>query len=128
MLSWLGRLAAVFILGAAAGAWVMSLVTTSAIVREDKFREEIRALVSDSAAAAAATLDAKLSELHGNEIRTERVIHTETVKPVFRNVCATDDYVRLFNDGTAAAARTLAGGNVGTVPGSTADAGRANGQ
>ncbi|HFF8940286.1 hypothetical protein [Serratia marcescens] len=71
--------------------------------------ERSRRYTEQMAGASARLLEEKLEALRGNEIRTEREIRTETVKPVFRNVCASDDFVRLFNAATARAERALSG-------------------
>ncbi|WP_411705649.1 hypothetical protein [Edaphovirga cremea] len=77
---------------------------------------ERRALIDDISTASAKKLEGQLKELRGNEIRTERVIHTETIKPVFSNVCATDDYVRLFNAGVDRYERALSGQSDSAMP------------
>ncbi|MDT3252753.1 hypothetical protein QZQ97_17695 [Serratia sp. root2] len=71
--------------------------------------EQSRRYTEHMAGASARLLEEKLEALRGNEIRTEREIRTETVKPVFRNVCATDEFVRLFNAATDRAERALSG-------------------
>ncbi|RQM39123.1 hypothetical protein [Erwinia psidii] len=124
----IARAAGIFILGAAAGAWIMTVGQAAEAQREAEYRDELRGLIQGVSAESAAALDAKLTELHGNEIHTERVIHTETIKPVFRNVCATDEYVQLFNETTDAAARALSGGGSGALPVGTATPGRTDGK
>jgi hypothetical protein len=71
--------------------------------------EQSRRYTERMAGTSARLLEEKLEALRGNEIRTEREIRTETVKPVFRNVCATDEFVRLFNAATDRAERALSG-------------------
>lgn len=86
--------------------------------------EQTRQIVVDVTQQSGAALEAKLAELRANEIHTERVIHTETIKPVFSNVCASDDYVRLFNESADQAARKLSGKPADTLPGYAATSGR----
>lgn len=75
----------------------------------------------------AKVLEDKLSALKANEVHTEREILREVVKPVFSAVCASDDYVRLFN---AAAARKeiilsgVSGESTDAVPSAVAPTGR----
>ncbi|HDU5201145.1 hypothetical protein [Klebsiella pneumoniae] len=38
-----------------------------------------------------------------------REIRTEVVKPVFTNVCMSDDFVRMYNDAAASTERALSG-------------------
>ncbi|RMN21534.1 hypothetical protein ALQ63_03992 [Serratia plymuthica] len=86
--------------------------------------EQSRRYTENMAGESARLLESKLAELSANETHTERVIRTEVVKPVFSNVCATADYVRLFNAATDSAEHTLSGQFVGPVPGNTAEAKR----
>ncbi|EPB1910179.1 hypothetical protein ACRB8U_005014, partial [Escherichia coli] len=91
---------------------------------EQEAMEATRHAVTEAGQQSARILEKRLEALKGNEIHTERVIHTETVRPVFRNVCATDDYVRLFNARAEAAERTLAGKPADGMPEDTAETGR----
>ncbi|EIU8982107.1 hypothetical protein L6642_002871 [Salmonella enterica] len=88
--------------------------------------EETRQIVEEVTRQSGEALEAKLAELKANEIHTERVIHTETIKPVFSNVCASDDYVRLFNKSADQAERTLSGKPANPLPGDAATSGRAD--
>jgi hypothetical protein len=54
--------------------------------------------------------------LKANEIHTERETRTEVIKPVFSNVCASDEYVRLFNQSVDKAERTLSGKPASALP------------
>lgn len=85
--------------------------------------EETRQIVAEVTRQSGEALEGKLAELKGNEIHTERVIHTEIIKPVFSNVCASDDYVRLFNESADKAERALSGKPVGDLPGNAAPTG-----
>ncbi|MGQ5792605.1 hypothetical protein ACUNIY_09225 [Serratia sp. IR-2025] len=86
--------------------------------------EKSRRYTEQMAGESARLLESKLAELSANETHTERVIRTEVVKPVFSNVCATAEYVRLFNAATDRAERTLSGQFVGPLPGNAAEAKR----
>ncbi|MEG9833317.1 hypothetical protein [Serratia marcescens] len=86
--------------------------------------EKSRRYTEQMAGESARLLESKLAELSANETHTERVIRTEVVKPVFSNVCATAEYVRLFNAATDRAERTLSGQFVGPLPGNVAEAKR----
>ncbi|HDL7014675.1 TPA: hypothetical protein PXN82_003850 [Yersinia enterocolitica] len=83
-----------------------------------------RAQLEDVASASARQLEDKLTELKANEVHTERLIRTEIIKPVFSNICATDEYVRLFNASAESAERTLSGKLVNPLPGDLATSGR----
>ncbi|MGJ3287337.1 hypothetical protein [Klebsiella michiganensis] len=124
----LTRLAGVFLLGAVAGGWFVASCNDREDERRAGLRDELQAMIQGISSGSAQLLEARLQELHGNEIHTERVIHTETVKPVFRNVCASDEYVRLFNNSVEQAERTLSGKPVSTVPAGSAASGGANGK
>lgn len=82
-----------------------------------------RVQVEDIAGTSARQLEDKLTELKANEVHTERLIRTEIIKPVFSTVCATDEYVRLFNASAASAERTLSGKPVDPLPGHLAASG-----
>ncbi|KKC64521.1 hypothetical protein WG82_06715 [Citrobacter amalonaticus] len=86
--------------------------------------EQTRQIVVEVTQQSGEALEAKLAELRANEIHTERVIRTETIKPVFSNVCASDDYVRLFNESADQAERELSGKPTDTLPGHAATSGR----
>lgn len=86
--------------------------------------EKSRLYTQKMASESARLLEEKLSELKANESHTERVIRTEVVKPVFSTVCATDDYVRLFNAASASAERTLSGKFADKMPGDVTQAGK----
>ncbi|EER7930048.1 hypothetical protein F1A50_001485 [Escherichia coli] len=86
--------------------------------------EQTRQIVVEVTQQSGEALEAKLAELRANEIHTERVICTETIKSVFSNVCASDDYVRLFNESADQAERKLSGKPAGTLPGHVATSGR----
>jgi len=91
-----------------------------------KATEETRQIVVEITRQSGEALEKKLAELKANEIHTERVIRTETIKPVFNNVCASDDYVRLFNELAASTERTLSENQANNLPGESAQTGRPN--
>lgn len=92
----------------------------------NKTAEQTRQIVVEVTRQSGEALEAKLAELRANEIHTERVIRTETIKPVFSNVCASDDYVRLFNESADQAERKLSGKPADSLPGHPAPSGRAD--
>lgn len=93
---------------------------------ENKTAEQTRQIVAELTRQSGETLEVKIAELRGNEIHTEKVIRTEIIKPVFSNVCASDDYVRLFNESADQAERTLSGKPADALPGKPATPGGAN--
>lgn len=60
----------------------------------------------DLASQSARTLENKLEEL-ANAQPTE--IRTEIIKPVFTNLCVSDDFVRMYNEAIDSAERALSG-------------------
>lgn len=88
--------------------------------------EQTRQIVAEVTRQSGEALEAKIAELKGNEIHTEREIRTEIIKPVFSNVCASDDYVRLFNESADRAERILSGKPANTLPGEPAQTGGAD--
>lgn len=88
--------------------------------------EQTRQIVAELTRQSGEALEVKIAELRGNEIHTEKVIRTEIIKPVFSNVCASDDYVRLFNESAEQAERTLSGKPADALPGKPATTGGAN--
>ena len=68
----------------------------------DKARDQIQGVASQSAR----QLEDKLEELKG---AIPAGIRTEVVKPVFTNVCLSDDFIRMLNDASDKAERTLSG-------------------
>lgn len=86
----------------------------------NQLAEASRVQVEDIAGTSARQLEDKLTELKANVVHTERTIRTEIVKPVFSNVCASDEYVGLFNASAERAERTLSGKSVNPLPGNAA--------
>ncbi|EOB3108602.1 hypothetical protein ACLMPP_11390 [Yersinia enterocolitica] len=83
-------------------------ITRAANTAAEKGRTISEGIASDSAR----QLEDKLEALRQQGDKYQPVIHTEIIKPVFTNVCATDEYVRLFNESSDAAERTLSGKSV----------------
>ncbi|HEN3291055.1 TPA: hypothetical protein U5D59_000423 [Yersinia enterocolitica] len=90
----------------------------------NQLAEANRVQVEKIAGTSARQLEDKLAGLRANEVHTERLIRTEVIKPVFSNVCATDEFVRLFNASAESAERTLSGKPVNPLPSHVATPGR----
>ncbi|OAT26539.1 hypothetical protein M976_02700 [Buttiauxella ferragutiae ATCC 51602] len=116
----LALLVAVFLAGWKAHGWHDATVTLAA----NDTAEETRQLFKEQMRASGEMLETKLGELKANEIHTETVIRTETIKPVFSHVCASDEYVRLFNESADQAERALSGKSVNPLSGQPAPPGR----
>ncbi|HEK3014523.1 TPA: hypothetical protein SMV08_002011 [Proteus mirabilis] len=67
----------------------------------------------DLANQSARTLENKLEEL-ANVQPPE--IRTEIIKPVFTNLCVSDDFVRMYNEAIDSAERTLSGKSTDKMP------------
>lgn len=106
-------LAAAFCFGWAAHGWHNAKTELAA----NQSAEQTRQVVTEVTRKSGEVLEAKLAELKANEIHTEREIRTEIIKPVFSNVCATDESVRVFNQSVDQAERTLSGKPADIVPG-----------
>lgn len=78
----------------------------------NKLRDEIQ----DISGSSARELENKLEGLRD---AWPAEIRTEIVKPVFTNVCVSDEFVRLYNDTAARAERTLSGKSPDPVSGGT---------
>lgn len=65
------------------------------------------------ASQSARTLENKLEEL-ANVQPPE--IRTEIIKPVFTNLCVSDDFVRMYNEAIDSAERTLSGKSTDKMP------------
>ncbi|MBU9852771.1 hypothetical protein [Rahnella aceris] len=104
--------AAVFYIGWIAHGWHNAKLELAA----SQSAEKTRVIVTEATRQSGQVLEAKLAELKANEIHTEREIRTEIIKPVFSNVCATDESVRVFNQSVDQAERTLSGKPADIVP------------
>ncbi|AJD96660.1 hypothetical protein MCV52_000104 [Salmonella enterica] len=80
-------------------------------------RDSIDLAISRSASATGERLASMASE-SGRKLEKQlealknappREIRTEVVKPVFTNVCLSDDFVRMYNDAAASTERALSG-------------------
>ena len=69
------------------------------------------------ASTSARELESKLEALKESQ---PKEIRYEIVKPVFTNVCVSDEFVRLFNAASASAERTLSGKPENKMPGAAA--------
>lgn len=114
--------AAVFYIGWIAHGWHNAKLELAA----SQSAEKTRVIVTEATRQSGQVLEAKLAELKANEIHTEREIRTEIIKPVFSNVCATDESVRVFNQSVDQAERTLSGKPADIVPGRPAATGGQN--
>lgn len=114
--------AAVFYIGWIAHGWHNAKLELAA----SQSAEKTRVIVTEATRQSGQVLEAKLAELKANEIHTEREIRTEIIKPVFSNVCATDESVGVFNQGVERAERTLSGKSADPVPGQPAPTGGQN--
>lgn len=103
------RLLIVAIAAFAAGWWCCQKYQDSNQLLIERAVQAAAVETQTSIAEGARVLEDKLQDLKANERHTERVIRTEVVKPVFNNVCASDDYVRLFNEATERDERILSG-------------------
>lgn len=82
---------------------------------------ERQRLINDISDASANKLEKRLQQLQENELRGERVFSLEINNPIFSSECATDDYIRLFNETSEAAERALSGESDAGMPGGTAE-------
>ncbi|KDE35123.1 hypothetical protein AW40_18325 [Kosakonia radicincitans UMEnt01/12] len=73
-------------------------------------------VVQDIASASGRRLEDKLADLQ--KTRPKEIRH-EFVKPVFTNVCVSDEFVRMFNDDADRAERALSGKPQNEMPGKT---------
>ncbi|WP_107332541.1 hypothetical protein [Pectobacterium versatile] len=114
------RLLALAVVAFVAGWYVNNLQHDSEALRitraANAAADGTRARLEDIAGQSGRALEQKLQELRANEHTQDRVFHTETLKPVFLNVCASDEYVRLFNDSAEQAERALSGKSVNPLP------------
>lgn len=62
--------------------------------------------LADAASASGRKLEVQLEALKN---APPREIRTEVVKPVFTNVCMSDDFVRMYNEAAAGTERALSG-------------------
>lgn len=81
----------------------------------NELAEDVKNDIEKSHAGAAEQLETKLRELRANERHFETTIQTEIIKPVFKNVCVSDEFVRLYNAAADNAERSLSGKHVNAV-------------
>lgn len=89
------------------------IVERAASAAGNKSRVEMQGIASASGRALENKLEA-MRDAQPKEIRRE------IIKPVFTNVCVSDDFVRMYNDAGAAAERALSGKSADEVPGKPA--------
>lgn len=77
-------------------------ISTAAQVAGDKSRQEMQVIASNSAR----TLEDKLEALESGR---PKEIRTEIIKPIFTNVCVSDEFIGMFNATTENTERTLSG-------------------
>lgn len=82
---------------------------------------ERQRLINDISDASANKLEKRLQLLQENELRGERVFSLEINNPIFSSECATDDYIRLFNETSEAAERAFSGESDAGMPGGAAE-------
>lgn len=99
---------------------VQLAIDRAASATGEQMRDNLVAVASDSAR----RLEQKIEELkHAAPVE----IRTEIVKPVFTNVCVSDEFVRMYNSAVGAAERTLSGKPADALPGKSATAAGQNG-
>jgi len=109
------------IIGLAAGwfcrGWerdsVQLAIDTAAHKTGEQLRDELVVIAADSSR----QLETKIEGLKNAQ---PYEIRREIYKPVFTNVCVSDDFVRMYNDASEAAERALSGKPADEVPGKTA--------
>ena len=110
---WLIVVALAFVWGWCTADWKRDSLTlainTAAQVAGDKSRKEMQDIASDSARG----LEEKLEALRSGQ---PKEIRTEIIKPVFTNVCVSDDFVRMFNATVENTERALSGKPEAKVP------------
>ena len=103
---WLVVVALAFVWGWLTADWrrdsLELAINTAAQVAGNKSRKEMQGIASDSARA----LEDKLEALESGR---PKEIRTEILKPVFTNVCVSDDFIRMYNATVDNTERTLSG-------------------
>ena len=103
---WLIVVALAFVWGWLTSDWKRDslelAINTAAQVAGDKSRKEMQDIASDSARG----LEEQLEALQRGQ---PKEIRTEIIKPVFTNVCVSDDFIRMFNATVENTERALSG-------------------
>lgn len=111
---WLIVVAVAFVWGWLTADWrrdsLELSISTAVTAAANKTRATTQTIASDSAR----SLENKLEALANAQ---PREIRTEVVKPVFTNVCVSDEFVSMFNEAAASAGRALSGKPQNKVPG-----------
>ena len=111
---WLIVVAVAYFLGGLTADWrrdsLELAISTAATVAGDKSRQAMQDISGQSAR----ELENKLEALAN---ATPSEIRTEIIKPVFTNVCVSDDFIRLYNTAAENAERALSGKPENKMPG-----------
>lgn len=103
---WLIVVALAFVWGWCTADWKRDslelAISTAAQVAGDKSREEMQGIASDSAR----VFEEQLEALRRGQ---PREIRTEIIKPVFTNVCVSDEFISMYNATVENTERTLSG-------------------
>ncbi|EHF3470480.1 hypothetical protein [Proteus mirabilis] len=106
-----------FILAFSAGwlvkGWYQDSLELVALKTANEVNNASLKVQQDLASQSARTLENKLEEL-ANVQPPE--IRTEIIKPVFTNLCVSDDFVRMYNEAIDSAERTLSGKSTDKMP------------
>ena len=106
-----------FILAFSAGwlvkGWYQDSLELVALKTANEVNNASLKVQQDLASQSARTLENKLEEL-ANVQPPE--IRTEIIKPVFTNLCVSDDFVRMYKESIDSAERTLSGKSTDKMP------------
>lgn len=100
---------AMFLAAFVGGYYVKGLVIDKDALAQEKISQQITQKQDEAANKVATQVLNSLSTWRQNTRDVVKEIHTETSNPVFVNVCATDRYVKLFNERQQQARSALAG-------------------
>lgn len=100
---------AMFLAAFGGGYYVKSLVIDKDALAQEKISQQITQKQDQAANKVAEQVLSSLTAWRQNTRDVVKEIHTETSNPVFVNICATDNYVKLFNERQQQARSALAG-------------------
>lgn len=63
-------------------------------------------------AQSAKKIEDALQEIRQYDFKNEKIIRTEIIKPVFTHVCASDEFVRMFNEATESIESQISGKSI----------------